>query len=113
MMKKAYLIGAIVTPLAGLLLWKLLFPQITGLSGVFIFMLGGFCLWTAAACPLGLLVPESSPGYRWAYGGVFLALFVVQLLQGLGDFPLYTLVSLLILSVLYLLQHLERRKKDE
>ena len=54
-MKKSYLIGAAAAPLLGLLLWKLFLPQITGLDGVFIFLLGFFCLWTAAAFPLRLL----------------------------------------------------------
>lgn len=112
-MKKGYLIGAVAAPLLGLLLWKLLLPQVTGLDGVFIFMLGFFCLWTAAACPLGLLSPGSSPGYRWAYGGVFFALFLVQLAQGLFRLPAYTLINIFLLSALYLIQQLEHKSQDK
>lgn len=112
-MKKSYLIGAIASPLAGLLLWKLLLPQITGLNGVFIFMLGGFCLWTTLAFLLGLLACESSRGYRLAYAGLFLALTAVQLVKGLTDFPLYTLVSIFLLAAIYLVQQQEHRHQDE
>lgn len=111
--KKVYFIGAAVLPLLGLLVWKLFFPWITGLDGVFLFMLGAFCLWSAAACPLGLLSPESSPRYRWAYAGVFLALFLVQLAQGLRGLSLYTLLDLFLLSLLYLIQQLEHRGNGE
>ncbi len=112
-MKKSYLIGAAAAPLLGLLLWKLFLPQITGLDGVFIFLLGFFCLWTAVAFPLGLLACDSSLGYRWAYAAVFLSLFLVQLAQGLTEFPLYTLANLFLLSAIYLIQHQERRQKEE
>lgn len=112
-MKKGYLMGAIAFPLLGLLLWKLLFPSVRGLDGVFLFMLGAFCLWSAAACPLGLLTPESTTGYRWAYAGVFLALFAVQLLQVFTDFHVYTLADLVLLSTLYLIEQQERRSKEE
>ena len=112
-MKKVYLIGAAAFPLLGLLLWKLLFPQISGLDGIYIFLLGGFCLWSAAACLLGLLSPDSSRSFRWAYGGVFLGLFLSQLFQALFHFPAFTLTKIVLLSTLYLIQHLEHRKKDE
>ena len=110
--KKAYSIGAAVFPLLGLLVWKLFFPQITGLDGVFLFMLGAFCLWSAAACPLGLLAPESSSGFRWAYCGFFLAFFALQVIQAFTDFSYYTLACIFLLAVLYLIQQLERKHQD-
>lgn len=112
-MKKGYLIGAVLAPLAGLLMWKLLFPQIKGLDGIFIFFLGFFCLWSALACLLGLLSPQSSTGYRWAYAGVFLALFACQLAQVFTDFQATTLVDILLLSTLSILQYGERKKKED
>lgn len=112
-MKKGYLIGAVAAPLVGLLLWKLLFPQITGLDGIFIFFMGSFCLWTALACVLGLLSPESAPRYRWGYAALFFALFLCQLAQVFTEFSAYILVDILLLSTLSLIQHLDRRSREE
>ena len=112
-MKKWYLIGAVAFPLLGILVWKLFFPQISGLDGIFLFMLGTFCLWSAVSCPLGLLTPESSPGYRWAYGGVFFSAFLVQLLEVFTDFSFYTLADIVLLSALYLIQHQEQKGQGE
>lgn len=111
-MKKGYLPGALCSLLLGLLVWKLLFPQVTGLDGVFIFLLGFFCLWTAAAILLGLLSPDTSRPYRWGYAAIFFLLFLNQLAQGLFHFSAYTLIDILLLSSIYLLQHLECRQKD-
>lgn len=112
-MRKSYLIGALASPLLGLLVWKLLFPQITGLDGVFIFFLGFFCLWSAAASVLGLLSPDSAPIYRWTYAAIFLALFLTQLAQVFTQFQAYTLVDLLLLSTIYLIQYLDHRSRGD
>lgn len=110
-MKKGYLLGALCSPLLGLLTWKLLFPQISGLDGIYIFFLGFFCLWTAAAILLGLLSPDSPRPYRWGYAAIFFLLFLNQLGQAFFHFPSYILVDILELSFLYLLQHFEHRQK--
>ncbi len=112
-MKKGYLLGALGSLLLGLVTWKLLFPKITGLDGVFIFFLGFFCLWTGAAIVLGLVDPDIPKGYRWGYAAVFFALFLVQLGQAFFHFKMYTLLDILLLSFIYLLQHLEHRHDND
>lgn len=108
-MKKIYFLGTLGSLLLGLLVWKLLFPQIRGLDGIYIFFLGIFCLWTAAAILLGL-GPDTEKPYRWGYAAVFFLLFLNQLAQARFHYPTYTLVNILLLSFIYLIQQLERRK---
>lgn len=109
-MRKGYLLGVLCALLLGLLTWKLLFPQITGLDGIYFFFLGFFCLWTAAACLLGFVDPDSSKGYRWGYAAIFLAFFLNQVFHASG---FYSLFNLLLIFTLFLVQRLERRDQDD
>lgn len=112
-MKKSYLLGVLCSLLLGLLTWKLLFPQISGLNGIYIFFLGFFCLWTAVAILLKLLSPDTPRAYRWGYAAIFFLLFLNQLVQAFFHFNSYTLIDILLLSFIYLLQHLEHRQKND
>lgn len=109
-MRKSYLLGVLCSLLLGLLSWKLLFPQVTGLDGIYTFFLGFFCLWTAAACVLGLVGQDIPMSYRWGYAAIFMGFFLNQIAHASGY---YSLFNLLLIFTLFLVQRLEHRNQDD
>ena len=109
-MTKGYLLGSLCSLLLGFAAWKLLFPQITGLDGVYFFFLGFFCLWSAVACVLGFMGQDTPKGYRWGYVAIFLGFFLNQITHDSG---LYSFFNLLLICTLFLVQRLEHRDQDD
>ncbi len=109
---RSYLIGSLVSLLAGGLIWRLFFPQCSVLDGISVFFLGSFALWTAAAIFLGILDPDIPMGFRLVYSAIFVGMFLNLLAQVLTDFEDSTFLNLMGLFALYFVQHLERRHRD-
>ena len=110
---KPYLIGCLVSLLAGALIWRVFFPQVSVIDGIGVFLLGFFALWTGAAIFMGLLDPEIPMGFRLIYLAIFVGMFLTYLAQALTDFEDSTFVNLMALFAIYFVQYLERRRRDD
>lgn len=110
---KLYLIGCLVSLLAGGSIWRVFFPQVTVWDGINVFFLGFFALWTAASIFLGIMDREIPMGYRLVYSAIFVGMFLNFLAQALTNFEDGTFVNLMCLFALYFVQHLERRRRGD
>lgn len=109
---KAYLIGSLVTLLAGASVWRLFFPQVSGLNGVCLFLLCPFALWSAAAVLLGLLGEDIPKNYRLVYAAIFVGYSLNQVALVRGS-DLCSLFNMLLTLTLFFVQRLQQRQDND